>query len=177
MYVLFDPKALWSNTDITKLGAKNKIIIRQTGDTLTATLDTDGVYCMDTVHFIYESQYDFKFLLGLINSKFLNTYHRLLVPESGKAFAEVKISNLQKLPIPRILRAEVHFTRCQSQIVAKVDSMLEAKKQLVEAKTDKDKTYYESRCVSLDRQIDRLVYDLYGLTEKEIQIVEQPDHA
>lgn len=41
------------------------------------------------------------------------------------------------------------------------------------AKTDKDKIYYESKCAALDRQIDRLVYDLYGLTEEEIQIVEQ----
>ena len=35
-----------------------------------------------------------------------------------------------------------------------------------------DKTYYESKCAGLDRQIDRLVYDLYGLTEDEIKIVE-----
>ncbi len=39
--------------------------------------------------------------------------------------------------------------------------------------------YFESQtaqregCAALDRQIDRLVYDLYGLTEEEIQIVEQ----
>jgi hypothetical protein len=58
-------------------------------------------------------------------------------------------------------------------MVTKVDAMLEAKMQLAKAKTDKDKTYYESKCAVLDRQIDRLFYDLYGLTEKEIQIVEQ----
>jgi hypothetical protein len=57
--------------------------------------------------------------------------------------------------------------------VQKVGAMLEAKKQLAESKTDKDKTYYENKCAALDRQIDRLVYELYGLTEEEIQIVEQ----
>ena len=41
------------------------------------------------------------------------------------------------------------------------------------AKTDRDKAYYESKCTALDRQIDRLVYDLYGLTDGEIQLVEQ----
>jgi hypothetical protein len=40
------------------------------------------------------------------------------------------------------------------------------------AKTDKDKTYYGNKCSSLDRQIDRIVYDLYGLTEDEIKLVE-----
>ena len=57
--------------------------------------------------------------------------------------------------------------------MAKVEAMLEAKKQLAQAKTDKDKTYYENKCAALDRQIDRLVYELYGLTEEEIQIVER----
>lgn len=173
IYVYFDPEELWSNTDTTKLGVRSKILIRQTGDTLTGTLDTNAVYCMDTVHFIYKSQYDFRFLLGLINSKFLNAYHQFLVPEFGKAFAEVKIANLQKLPIPTIAQSDPPETTLHNEIVAKVDAMLEAKKQLAKAKTDKDKTYYENKCAALDRQIDRLVYDLYGLTEKEIQIVEQ----
>ena len=52
-------------------------------------------------------------------------------------------------------------------------AMLEAKKRLAKAKTDKDKTYYENKCAALDRQIDRLVYELYGLTEEEVQIVER----
>jgi adenine-specific DNA-methyltransferase len=58
------------------------------------------------------------------------------------------------------------------ELVAKVEAMLKAKKELAKAKTDKDKTYYENKCAALDRQIDRLVYDLYGLTEEEIRIVE-----
>jgi hypothetical protein len=36
----------------------------------------------------------------------------------------------------------------------------------------KDRPYFENKCASLDRQIDALFYDLYGLTEEEIKIVE-----
>jgi len=50
--------------------------------------------------------------------------------------------------------------------------MLKAKQQLAAARTDKDKIYYENKCASLDRQIDSLVYDLYGLTIDEIKLVE-----
>jgi hypothetical protein len=50
--------------------------------------------------------------------------------------------------------------------------MLEAKKQLQKAKTDRDKTYYERKCDALDKQIDSEVYKLYNLTEEEIKIVE-----
>jgi len=54
-----------------------------------------------------------------------------------------------------------------------VEQMLDAKKQLQAAKTDKDKTYYESKCNAMDRQIDNLVYELYELIEEEIKIVEE----
>jgi type II restriction/modification system DNA methylase subunit YeeA len=33
----------------------------------------------------------------------------------------------------------------------------------------KDKDSYESKCAGLDRQIDALVYELYGLTADEIK--------
>jgi type II restriction/modification system DNA methylase subunit YeeA len=36
----------------------------------------------------------------------------------------------------------------------------------------KDKDFYENKCAALDRQIDALVYELYGLTAEEIKIVE-----
>jgi len=46
------------------------------------------------------------------------------------------------------------------------------KKLLATAQTDKDKDFYSNRCDGLDRQIDALLYDLYGLTPAEIKIVE-----
>jgi len=44
--------------------------------------------------------------------------------------------------------------------------------ELAGAQSDKDKDFYTNRCDGLDRQIDALVYDLYGLTADEIKIVE-----
>jgi len=50
--------------------------------------------------------------------------------------------------------------------------MLEAKKQLASARTERDQTFYENKCATLDRQIDNLVYELHELTPGEIAIVE-----
>ncbi len=50
--------------------------------------------------------------------------------------------------------------------------MLTAKKQLQQAKTESDKNYLTRKCETFDKQIDELVYQLYGLTEEEIKIVE-----
>ena len=40
------------------------------------------------------------------------------------------------------------------------------------ARAEQDQTFYESKCATLDRQIDTLVYELYDLTPAEIAIVE-----
>ena len=58
------------------------------------------------------------------------------------------------------------------QMVRLVESMLGAKKQLTMAQANKDKAYYEKKYAALDGEIDRLVYELYGLTEEEISMVE-----
>ncbi len=50
--------------------------------------------------------------------------------------------------------------------------MLEARKQLAAARSEGDQNFYESKCATLDRQIDNLVYELYELTDDEIAIVE-----
>ena len=50
--------------------------------------------------------------------------------------------------------------------------MLETQKKLHTAKTDSDEKLYQQKVDILDKQIDQLVYELYGLTEEEIRIVE-----
>jgi hypothetical protein len=45
-------------------------------------------------------------------------------------------------------------------------------KKMQQAKTDGDKHFLNCKCETLDKQIDKLVYQLYGLTEEEIKIVE-----
>jgi hypothetical protein len=51
--------------------------------------------------------------------------------------------------------------------------MLGMHKQLDAAKTPTDKTAVQRQIDATDRQIDKLVYELYGLTEDEIAIVEE----
>ena len=46
------------------------------------------------------------------------------------------------------------------------------RKYLQTARTEKGKNYYQDRCNAIDRQIDKLVFELYGLTDDEITIIE-----
>ena len=53
-----------------------------------------------------------------------------------------------------------------------VTHMLSLNKQLAAAKTPQDQTTLQRQIDATDRQIDQLVYELYGLTQEEIRIVE-----
>jgi len=57
-------------------------------------------------------------------------------------------------------------------MVTLVTEMLELYKHLSHAKTDQEKRIITQEIESTDRQIDSLVYGLYGLTADEIDIVE-----
>ena len=49
--------------------------------------------------------------------------------------------------------------------------MLALHKKLAAAAIPADKQLYQRQVEATDRQIDALVYELYGLTEEEIEIV------
>ncbi|NAS89833.1 hypothetical protein C4E24_08920 [ANME-1 cluster archaeon AG-394-G21] len=51
--------------------------------------------------------------------------------------------------------------------------MLELQKKHHETRMERDKELYERQIKIVDAQIDRLVYDLYGLTEEEVKVVEK----
>ena len=58
------------------------------------------------------------------------------------------------------------------RMVQLVEQMLALHKQLAEARTGHDTTMIQRQIDATDRQLDRLVYELYGLTEEEISVVE-----
>ena len=119
---------------------------------------------------------DLRFLLGVCNSRVTSWFAGLTLSNFGKeTFPKLNPQDVKALPIPRIDLKQSDHTAAHDSLVRKVDAMLKAKKQLRKGKTDRDKTYYKNKCTALDRQIDGLVYELYGLTEKEIQIVEQQE--
>ena len=58
-------------------------------------------------------------------------------------------------------------------MVSLVRRMLDLNKKLPAAKTPHAKELIERDIGATDRRIDELVYELYGLTEKEIRVVEE----
>jgi hypothetical protein len=54
-----------------------------------------------------------------------------------------------------------------------VEWLLTLHQQLSAAQTPHERTLLQRQIEAMDGQIDRLVYELYGLTEEEIRMVEE----
>jgi hypothetical protein len=63
------------------------------------------------------------------------------------------------------------------RMVALVESMLALHKRLAAANTGHEKTALQRQIDATDSQIDQLVYELYGLTDAEIAVVETANRA
>jgi hypothetical protein len=58
------------------------------------------------------------------------------------------------------------------KMVSLVERTLDLNKRLPDARTDQEQPLMTGQIAATDKEIDDLVYELYGLTEEEIAIVE-----
>jgi hypothetical protein len=79
---------------------------------------------------------------------------------------------METLPIRTIDCSNQKDIARHDRMVSLVDQMLSLHKQLHEARTPHEQTGLQRQIEATDHQIDALVYELYGLTEEEIRIVE-----
>jgi len=86
-----------------------KIIMRQTSDSIRATYDTKGYYTLNSILvFKINPHFDvsYKYALIVLNSKMTNLIYKNNTQEEGRTFAEVKPQNVRKLFIPKISKEE-----------------------------------------------------------------------
>lgn len=93
-------------------------------------------------------------------------------PEKGEALAQVKRGHLANLPIVTTSATSPLDKVRHDKMISLVESMLALHKQLAAANTPYEQENLKRQIDATYQQIDRLVYELYGLSEDEIKIVE-----
>ena len=79
---------------------------------------------------------------------------------------------IEQLPIRTIDFSDPTDKARHDRMVEMVERMLALHKQRAATRTPAEKTQLQHQIDATDGQIDRLVYELYDLTEEEIEIVE-----
>ncbi len=148
---------------------KPKIVYSSVANEASFALDDEGIFIDKTCYFIPRAD---KYLLGLLNSRLLFFYFSCIAVERRGGYYEYLTEYVARLPIRTINFDDPEDKARHDKMVELVDRMLDLHKKLDAAKLPGDKTQIQRQIDATDRQIDNLVYELYGLTEDEIKIVE-----
>ena len=115
--------------------------------------DDSKMFCVNSMYML--SGQSIKYLCAFLNSNLITYFMKNTAPTSGMGVTQWTKINVERLPIPKITATE------QRPFIRLVDSILAAK--------DADSSTNTSE---LEAEIDRLCYNLYGLTDEEIAAVE-----
>jgi adenine-specific DNA-methyltransferase len=172
-FVLFErPKSAGGCWDKEVHFSNNKIVVRQIGEKPTAGILKEPIAVTGNVFTIRGKSLEAElFILGILNSKLIEFYWRVMFADFKTSFPQVTIFSLSQLPLCTINFSNPEEKAAYNKIVELVDKMLETKKSLVAAQIDRDKTFFERYCEILDKQVDDVVYDLYGLSLAERSLI------
>ena len=161
LYIEFVKSLLHSNTDESVYELKQKILVRKTGNTLIATLDDKQYYTDQSIYNIYRkkmSSYNDYVTTAILNSKLMNYYFNRKLITNADVFPYIKGVHLKAFPLPN----RVNMLGVEASIESAVKNILSIKRINPSADTS-----------ALESEIDHLVYQLYGLTDEEIAIIEK----
>jgi hypothetical protein len=125
-----------------------------------------------TIAFGDDCAYQPEYVLGLLNSRVLfwmlssvsNVFRGGWVTCTKQYFGELPIRTLD---MNITAQAKKH-----DELVALVRQVIDVRARLEKAATDHEREYSSGRLSELDRRIDQVVYKLYGLSDREIALVE-----
>ena len=120
---------------------------------IVATYDSEWLICTNTLRMgiLKNDNYDLKYLLSILNSSLINYIFR-------KFFLNKDIYAYQLDVVP---------IKCSSLIQQK--PLIDLVNQILTVKKDNNK----ADTSKLEKEIDQMIYKLYGLTEEEIKVVEE----
>jgi hypothetical protein len=178
VYLKYDLNSIHSCKREDIFLSKNKLFFRRVGDHLTATYDNNQFYALNTLVVMNlkgEQPHDIKYFLALFNSQLINYYYESFLKSTKKVFSEIQARQVAQLPIKPINFGNIGEKKIHGEIVKLVDRMLDlnSKYGKVKDKQTTETDRLKRQIDETDREIDELVYALYGLTEEEKRVVEE----
>ena len=106
---------------------------------------------------------DLKYITAILNSKLINYYYK-------NYFITIDVLKNALLELP-IASADRNTTANISEKVKKIEELNKRLNEMGDKKTD-ERARIEEEIKKVDKEIDELVYKLYGITEEEKKIIE-----
>lgn len=158
----------------------SKILVPDIAERASFALDEQGKYAFTSGYGITlrdDVAELSKYVLGLLNSRLLDFYLKSISTTIRGGFFRYFTQFIEKLPVRRIRFSEPDDKARHDKMASLVKRILDLHQQLAAAKNPNDKTRVEREIDVTDRQIDQIVYELYGLTQEEINVVEEATYS
>jgi methylase of polypeptide subunit release factors len=169
-YIIYDKKRLIAPRNESFFKGE-KIIMRDIGLSMCATLDDKDFYCLQTLN-VAKPKIDvnIKFLLGILNSNLMNFFYikNFGNVHVGGGYYRFRERYVQHYPI------KLESSILSKTLASLVNLQLENSKKVTEIgenKTDK-RTEFEDKIKRTDEEINEIVYKLYGITKEEKDLIE-----
>lgn len=143
-----------------------KLIYPEIANKIFVTYDDKGYYPNAKCFIITSETVNLKYLSAIFSSKLINFYFKFLAtPLRGNYY---NLSKIYVEKIPLILLPETE----QQLLIELTDRMMELNRNFASCKTPKDEKILKLQITKTEEKINQLVYELYDLTDEEINIVE-----
>jgi len=142
---------------------KEKIVWNRITNKITFSYVVNNYYALDSTFMITGEH--LKYLTALLNSNVIANWIKLTAATLGEGSYGAKIY-IENSPIPPITSQNQHLAHQIESLVSQILSFTQSDDYL-------ENSWKQARVKELEREIDQLVYKLYGLTEEEIKIIEE----
>ncbi|MDT8901774.1 Eco57I restriction-modification methylase domain-containing protein [Anaeroselena agilis] len=158
-----DPARLYKGGWDPAVVGVRKILVRQTGYTLTACIDDNGYYHLNNLHSFVATDGDvtLDYLLMLLNSRLMSFYYHAVTMEYGRSMAQTDIDTLELLPV-----------RIHPEASARAPELVRIMATLIRRRKEGDNGA-EARSAAMDDLFNQMVYKIYELSPAEINLVEE----
>jgi type I restriction-modification system DNA methylase subunit len=116
---------------------------------------------------------EYLYLLGLLNSRLMSTFVKMISTPYRGGYIALNRQYIEHLPIRTIDFTNPNDKALHDQVIALVEKMIELHQRLSAVRSPTDRNFLQRQINATDHQIDLLVYELYGLTDEEVEIVER----
>jgi type I restriction-modification system DNA methylase subunit len=161
--------------DYKKLDEMNeKLLFIRIAKTLRGYLDVDGVLCLNALNIVYkkaQTDYDLKYVLGILNSKLYEKYADYQITSGAKLTIRFSNEIMNSLPIPKIDFNNAKEKQLYSDMIELVKVILDLNKKM-QTSSGSASEQIELQISKIDNEINNVVYKLYGITENERIIIE-----
>lgn len=168
-YVFFErPQTAGGCWDEDVHFSDHKIVIRQIGSSPTASVIDKPIAVTGNIFTVISKSLEFeKYLLGIINSKLIAYYWKVMYGDFKSSFPQVTIFSLNSIPIKENPEKSLY-----KMIIQHVESLLKLYEEIKTEKLQTKTQQIKQRIEHAEDKINQLVYELYELTPEEIEIIE-----